>query len=363
MSTATVNGHYLTVAVAFFALLLAGCGAGSSAEVAVGDQPFAVPVRAAEVVASAPAEPLRFAGSVRARDRASLTFQVGGVLRSRQVEIGQQVQAGDVLAALYNPELVPARDAARARLRELQAQAEQARREQQRGEQLFERGVLSTQELEQQSARLAALNASAGSARAALKQTEQLSAESQLRAPFSGRVEALLVEPGEFVAPGQAVMRLASSDGLEVEVRVPAHLIGDLAVGQALPVWSSLTGRQAVGRLLELGQGASQAGVLYPMVISLESADFRSGDAVEVGIERNMGDALRVPLSAVMRSADGLAVFRVTEKGTVRRVAVTVSDLQGEQAILGDSPLKQGDHVVYAGLTRLADGDAVELLP
>ena len=225
---------------------------------------------------------------------------------------------------------------------------------------------------------MAALDASVSSARAALKQSEQLSAESQLRAPFSGRVEALLVEPGEFVAPGQAVMRLASSNGLEVEVRVPAHLIGDLVVGQTLPVWSSLTGssltgssltgsqadgRQAVGRLLELGQGASQAGVLYPMVVSLDSTQFRSGDAVEVGIERNMGDALRVPLSAVMRSADGLAVFQVTEEGRVKRVAVSVSAMQGEQAILSNSPLKQGDQVVYAGLTRLADGDAVELLP
>lgn len=378
MSTATVKANALILALLTSVVFLNGCGPAGSADAAVGEQPHVVPVRAVEVTASVAAEPLRFAGSVRARDRASLTFQVGGVLRSRQVEIGQQVQAGEVLAALYNPELVPARDAARARLNEIKAQAEQARREQQRGEQLFERGVLSTQELEQQSARLAALDASVSSARAALKQSEQLSAESQLRAPFGGRVEALLVEPGEFVAPGQEVMRLASSNGLEVEVRVPAHLIGDLVVGQTLPVWSSLTGssltgssltgsqadgRQAVGRLLELGQGASQAGVLYPMVVSLDSTQFRSGDAVEVGIERNMGDALRVPLSAVMRSADGLAVFQVTEEGKVKRVAVSVSAMQGEQAILSNSPLKQGDQVVYAGLTRLADGDAVELLP
>ncbi|PCD01278.1 efflux RND transporter periplasmic adaptor subunit [Halopseudomonas pelagia] len=388
MSTATVKANALILALLASVVFLNGCGPAGSADAAISAQPHVVPVRAVEVTGSVAAEPLRFAGSVRARDRASLTFQVGGVLRSRQVEIGQQVQAGEVLAALYNPELVPARDAARARLNELQAQAEQARREQQRGEQLFERGVLSTQELEQQSARLAALDAGVGSARAALKQSEQLSAESQLRAPFTGRVEALLVEPGEFVAPGQAVMRLASSNGLEVEVRVPAHLIGDLVVGQTLPVWSSLTGssltgssltgssltgssltgpqadgRQAVGRLLELGQGASQAGVLYPMVVSLDSTQFRSGDAVEVGIERNMGDALRVPLSAVMRSADGLAVFQVTEEGKVKRVPVSVSAMQGEQAILSNSPLKQGDQVVYAGLTRLADGDAVELLP
>lgn len=358
-----VDAGLVVAAVIFAAVLVAGCGAESATEPAAVNVQSSVPVRAASVTTASQAEPLRFSGSVRARERASLTFQVGGVMRSRQVELGQQVEAGQVLAELYNPELGPARDAARARLGELQAQAEQARRERQRSEQLFQRGVVSTQELEQQSARVAALDAGVASARAGLAQTEGLSAESQLRAPFTGRIEALLVEPGEFVAAGQPVMRLASNAGLEVEVGVPAHLTGAMLVGQVLPVWSSLSGVQTRGRLIELGQGASQAGVLYPVIVSLESAHFQSGDAVEVGIARELGDALQVPLSSVMRSAEGLAVFRVTREARVERVAVRVTAMQGEQAILGAGVLEAGDRVVYAGLTRLADGDAVELLP
>ncbi|MFT6429323.1 MAG: RND family efflux transporter MFP subunit [Halopseudomonas sp.] len=361
----TTYQHTRILSFALIGLLLAGvsgCSNEDDAQVVIASD-LSVAVRATPVTAGIDALPLRFAGVVRARQRAQLTFQVGGVLRNRAVDIGQSVTAGQILATLYNPELEPTRNAARARLEELATQADQAEREAQRADQLFERGVISAQQLEQQTSRVDALNAGVGSARATLKQTEQLSAESQLRAPFSGRIETLLVEPGEFVAPGQVVMRLASNDGLEVEVSVPAHLMGELVVGQAVPVWSSLTGRQEMGRLLELGQGASQAGVLYPMVISLESSDFRTGDAVEVGVERNMGNALRVPLAAVMRSAAGLAVFQVTEEGNVRRVAITVYAMQGEQAILGEGTLKQGDQVVYAGLTRLADGDAVELLP
>lgn len=361
----TTPKHTRIFPLALVGVLLAALGGCSSEDTAQAASvtDVSVAVRATPVNAGAEAEPLRFAGVVRASQRAQLTFQVGGVLRNRAIEIGQSVTAGQILATLYNPELEPNRNAARARLEELGAQAAQAEREAQRADQLFERGVISAQQREQQTSRVDALNAGVGSARATLKQTEQLSAESQLRAPFSGRIETLLVEPGEFVAPGQVIMRLASDDGLEVEVSVPAHLIGELVVGQALPVWSSLTGRQEMGRLLELGQGASQAGVLYPMVISLESSDFRTGDAVEVGVERNMDNALRVPLAAVMRSAAGLAVFQVTDEGKVRRVAITVSAMQGEQAILGEGTLKQGDQVVYAGLTRLADGDAVELLP
>lgn len=339
---------------------LAGCS--DDVSVTAAEQSKPVPVRVAEVIRPTDTEPLHFAGAVRARQRASLTFQVGGVLSERAVELGQSVESGQVLASLYNPELEPARDAALARTRELQAQAAQARRDLQRTERLFDKGVVSAHEREQQRARLEALVAGVSSARAAAAQTERLQRESQLRAPFAGRVEAVLVEPGEFVAPGQPVFRLAAAGGLEVEVRVPAPLLRALQGGETVPVRNGLSGARYTGRVLEIGRSASQGSALYPLIVSLEQAELQSGDAVEVGLQRPGSDALAVPLAAIMRSADGLAVFRVSD-GQVRRVAVEIQSVRGELAMLGNDALSAGDHVVYAGLTRLADNDRVELLP
>lgn len=344
---------------------LAGCSNDGSAEAApAGNQPVAV--RAAAVTLAADPEPLRFAGVVRARQRARLTFQVGGVLRSKAVEIGQSVEQGQTLATLYNPELEPARNAARARLAELRAQADQAEREAQRSDQLFQRGVISAQQREQQRARLDALNAGVGSARASLSQTEQLQEESELRAPFDGRIDAILVEPGEFVAPGQPVMRLAASNGVEVEVLVPGRMLENLTVGQSMAVWTALTDQRMEGVVAEIGLGSSQGSALYPLVVALEDQSVRTGDAVEVGVGRQVEKALQIPMAAVMRSADGsgagLTVFRVTAD-RAERVPVQVSDLRGEWAILRGDTLGAGDRVIYAGLTRLSEGDAVELLP
>ncbi|QIB52556.1 efflux RND transporter periplasmic adaptor subunit [Pseudomonas sp. OIL-1] len=341
-------------------LSLSGCG--NDGGVAAAEQSSPVPVRVAEVVKPQATEPLHFAGAVRARQRASLTFQVGGVLSERTAELGQAVEAGQVLASLYNPELEPARDAALARIRELEAQASQARRDLQRTEQLYEKGVVSANEREQQRARLEALRAGVSNAKAAAARTERLQEESQLRAPFAGQIEAVLVEPGEFVAPGQPTFRLAAAGGMEVEVRVPASLLREMQVGQTLPVRNALTGAQLAGHVVEIGRSASGASALYPLVISLDHADLQSGDAVEVGLQRPGGEALAVPLAAIMRSADGLAVFRVND-GQVRRVPVEVESVRGELAMLGSDTLAAGDQVVYAGLTRLADNDRVELLP
>ncbi|MEH6565320.1 MAG: efflux RND transporter periplasmic adaptor subunit [Halopseudomonas sp.] len=360
MASVIDGSGYRWLGLVALAGLLVGLGGCEDTAAVTSPGTSAVAVRVADVVAAPDAEPLRFAGSARAQQRASLTFQVGGVLATRPLQIGQQVASGEVLATLYNPQLEPARDAARARLAELQAQAGQAQRDLERVEQLYQRGVLSEQAREQQRAQLEAINASVRSARASLQQSEQLNRESVLRAPFAGSIENLLVEPGEFITAGQPVLQMAAGSGMEVEIMVPAALLEGLVVGAPLPVWSTLDNRELIGRIAEIGRGASQGSVLYPLVVSLE-ADVQSGAALEVGLAHAASSQLTVPLASIMRSAQGVSVFRI-RNGQAERVSIAVASLQGERALLAGDSLQPGDQVVYAGLSRLAEGDAVELL-
>lgn len=339
-------------------IVLAACGPAAGTDQ---PEPSAIAVRVAAVNAAGEPQALRFAGTVRPRQRAELTFQVGGVLQ-RRAEVGQVVVAGDSLAQLYNPELEPARDVAEARLRELQTQVEQAQRDVTRATQLFERAALSAQELEQQVSRRDALQAAVTSAEAGLRQATRLQSETGLLAPFDGSIVAVLAEPGEFLAPGQPVMRLAAASGFEVEVRVPPNLLNDLQVGDSIPVWPSLGDGQWQGRVVEIGQSASQGSLLYPLIVALQGDAIQAGEAVEVALNRPGSAQLSIPLAAVMRAADGVSVFRINND-RVQRVPIDVLGLRGEYALLDASVLRVGDQVVYAGLTRLSDGDRVELLP
>ena len=155
---------------------------------------------------------------------------------------------------------------------------------------------------------------------------------------------------------GQPVLQMAASGGAEVEVLVPAELLQGLEVGQVVPVWSVLRDVQLEGRLAEIGRGASIGSVLYPLVVSLD-AQVMAGEALEVGLQPVRKDGLSVPLAAVMRSAEGLSVFRLAGE------RIAVAGFEGERALIGEGALAAGDQVVYAGLSRLADGDSVELLP
>ncbi|NMT62218.1 efflux RND transporter periplasmic adaptor subunit [Marinobacter orientalis] len=358
-----MNASRYRAIVSLAAVLILSVSGCKSSEPASDQGAAPITVRAAEVTGGqTEGVSLRFSGIVRAAQRATLTFQVSGTLRERAVELGQTVKTGDLLARVYNPALEPARDSAAARLEELRTQYDQAKREWERSRQLHERGVVSEQGLEQLASRRDSLKASMATAEASLAEATRLLQESELRAPFDGRVEALLVERDEFVASGQPVMRLSSPEGREVEVRVPAYMLSHVSLGQLLPVWSVQDRNHPpeTGSIVEIAQSGGVRGELHPVLVSLPADTLEPGEPVEVGITPRETVATTVPLLAVMKSNGGASVFRVSD-GTVRRVPVNVQRIIGERVVVDASDLTAGDRVVYAGMTRIADGDAVEV--
>lgn len=354
------SNAFATLFLVVSATLLVSCKAS---DVPQETQPSAVSVRVSEVTGGETAGvPLRFSGIVRASQRATLTFQVSGTLKERRVELGQRVRAGDVLARVYNPGLAPARDSAEAKLDELKTRHEQAKREWERSSRLHERGVVSEQGLEQIAARRDALKASVATAEAALAEASRMLEESTLYAPFAGRVVALLVEQDEFVAAGQPVVRLSSPQGREVEVRVPAYMLGHVELSQELPVWSvqDRTRPPETGLVMEIAQPGAMRGELHPILVSVPVNTLEPGEPVEVGITPKQVSAITVPLLSVIRTAGRTGVFRVRE-GVAHRVAITVERIVGERVVVRADDLVAGDQVVYAGITRLVDGDRVEI--
>ncbi|CCG96615.1 RND family efflux transporter MFP subunit [Marinobacter nauticus] len=362
MSLTLRHSPFVLASALLAVLSVSGCRGGGT-ESGENAENTPVAVRVSAVTGGQMEEiPLRFSGIVRAAQRATLTFQVSGTLKERPVELGQTVKPGDVLARLYNPALEPARDSAAARLEELRTQFEQAQREWERSSRLHQRGVVSEQTLEQIAARRDSLRASMATAEASLAEATRLLEESVLKAPFAGQVEALLVERDEFVGAGQPVMRLSSPLGREVEVRVPAHLLGHVRIGQELPVWlvQDRNREPATGTVVEIAQGSSIRGELHPVLVSLPPNSLSSGEPVEVGIAPVRESAITVPLLAVVRDSTGTSVFRVQDQ-VAQRVPVQVDRVIGERVMVHPGALSPGDQVVYAGMTRLVDGDTVEV--
>jgi RND family efflux transporter MFP subunit len=363
------------------ALALAGLvfmfasGGGGIAEASEKSGAVMVSVRAAPVARTdAVSSKLRFSGIARASRRATLSFQVSGSLIKRPVSLGQSVQAGEILAQLYNPGLAPAKASASARLQELEARLEQARREWQRAKSLRQKGVVSEQSLEQLAASRDSLAAMVNTAKADLAQASQLLGESVLRAPFAGRVAALLVEPDEFVTAGQPVVKLAAPGHREVEINVPAYLLEQVAVGQVVPVWLVREPRMPPlsGRTAEVAQAGAERGQLHAVLVNLPDGEASPGvgESLEVGLSPRTAGALTVPLLAVIGSGESTSVFRIDDAPTaggngelyIQKVPVNLKRILGERVVVAAEGLAAGDRVVYSGLTRLVDGDRVRVL-
>ncbi len=127
------------------------------------------------VVEAAPAvRGQRYPGTVRAHQRATLAFNLGGRLTARSVDVGDNVKKGQVLARLDAREVQNAVAGTRAELDQVRARLKQQKRDQERTRRLWKSGVISTQEHETSSLQLNVLKASKRSMEVRLRESRRL---------------------------------------------------------------------------------------------------------------------------------------------------------------------------------------------
>jgi RND family efflux transporter MFP subunit len=340
-------------------LVLSGCGDATGAD----DVASTRAVRVSPVQTEESAREVRISGITRAARRATLSFLVSGTLHERSVDLGQRVVAGATIARLYNPALAPAVAAGEARVRELDARLEQLDRDVRRADELRERALISAEEAERVKTERSATLASRDLAAASLAEARNQLAEAKLVAPFDGAVDAVLFEPGEFVAAGQPVIRLSGTGSMEVELEIPETLIARFLPGREVRLTLPfLDQRQVDGEVVHVGDAGGQAGGLFPVEIALSgAAGLRPGLTAELIMELSSAPSMVVPLAAILDPGTGRPrVFRA-RGGRVEPVFVEVGQLYGDRvAIAGD--LDVGDEVVVTGLGSLTPGQAVEIL-
>jgi len=313
----------------------------------------AVPVRTAPVERGALASPIRAAGTVHPKDERALSFKVGGLVSRVMVEVGDRVRAGQVLAALDSTEVAAGADQAREGLRK-------AERDRERVRALAEADVAPRAAAED-------ADTAARVARAGLLAAEFNLRRTVLVAPDDGWVDERMVEAGEVVAPGQAVLRvsgrgrgfvvraaLADRDALGLRPGQPARVTVDARPGAPLG-----------GKVSEIARSASRSTGTYQVEVQLDPAaarDLLGGLSAKVEIARELEVPAAVPLAAVV-DADGArgAVFAV-EEGKARRLPVRIASLQGERVLLAE-PLPGVSRVITEGAAQLADGAQVRPVP
>lgn len=165
---------------------------------------------------------LEAVGNVRAVRGVDLAFELSGVVDSVDVKSGANVKAGQVLVKL--------RDADdRAKLAALQATAKLAELTANRSKQQLAVQAISRAQYDTDMANLK-------SAQAQVAAQAALVDKKTLRAPFSGRIGIITVNPGQYINPGDKVVSLQQLDPVYVDFNVPQDSLQQLQVGSKVEV-------------------------------------------------------------------------------------------------------------------------------
>jgi RND family efflux transporter MFP subunit len=378
------------VALAAFLLLAGGVALGTSRHYAQHQQVMAaaerirdfVPsVRVATVEASPGIESVVLPGTTAAFAAASIYARATGYIAKRNVDIGDRVKAGDLLAELAVPELddqIAQNEATLAQLRSSLEQAQAAlvfaRQQAARYQELAKTELAGTvqnaqqwtSQQQQQGAAVAAMKHNITAQESQVRLLHQNRAYASVVAPFDGVIVQRSVDVGSLVQgnsnSGTVMFVIMQKDVIRVWVYVPQDAAFGVAPGiDAIVRVPELPDRDFPGKVTRIAD-AQQSGTRTLLTeIDLPNPDgaLRSGVycMVELKIPRK-AQSFIVPAEALIFNRDGLQVAAVNNgKSEIRKVRVT-RDLGARVEV--DGGVRPGDRVILNPPVNLADGSKVK---
>jgi len=330
--------------------------------------PAEEPVRAVKVItvgAEGIQSGLEYAGEVRARTESRLGFRVNGKLLRRQVELGQRVRAGELLAQLDPQDLKLAADGARALLSSAQINRDLAQADYKRYKDLRDQNFISAAELERREAALKAAQAQVDQAQAQLAGQGNQASYTNLLADASGVVTSVDAEPGQVLAAGTPVVRIALDGPRDVVFAVPEDKVGLINVGSAVTVQGWASDKQASARVREVAASADPVTRTFMVKVGLDgAAPWPLGATVTVSpkaLDRSGPAVIKVPTSALQHDGEKAAVWVVDGATmTVRLQTVVIATADGNEVVLAQG-LEPGMRIVSTGVHVLNPGQKVTI--
>lgn len=351
--------------VSAVALALAACTDGNARTDAKASENEPRAVRVETVTFQPQTRERTFVGTVRPRIESDLGFRVAGKIAERLVQQGQRVERGQPLARIDAVDLGLQKQQAEAELAAAEVNLASSLAQDKRTQDLRAAGWATQATLDTQLARTADARGRLDRAKRALDLAANQLAYATLTADSDGIVTATLAEPGQVVAAGTPVVRLARSGDREAVVAVPEALIERVRTGTAtVSLWSH-AGKTYPATLREFAASADVATRTFQARFTIQDAD----DGVVIGMtatvtvgEPASARVARLPISALYSEGRGPSVFVVdAATGKLTLKPVSVAGYDGREVLISDG-VADGDKVVTLGVHKLDPSQRVRIV-
>jgi RND family efflux transporter MFP subunit len=305
-----------------------------------------------------------FVGVVRARYETDLGFRVAGKITARIANVGDRIHTGNLIARLDPQDLKLQVASAEAELAAATSSLAQSASDEQRYGQLKSRGYATVADYERKKAAKDEAEGRLERAQRALDLARNQLGYADLKANADGVITATPAEPGQVVAIGQPVARLAQHGEMEAAVALPETWLGEARASRAtVQLWAGPR-RRFNARLRELSPQADPQTRTYTARFTIENPD----DTVALGMTATVtlshsddSSVAKLPLAAILNRGTGPSVYVVDQSGALELRPVTVASFTADAALV-TSGVNDGERVVAIGVQKLDAGQKVRVV-
>ena len=286
-----------------------------------------------------------FPGKLLPAQQSNLAFEIPGKINVINVDIGDAVKKGQILAELDNRE-------ATAQLKQAKAKYDLALQILNRYKDLRSEGHISIQDLDNANSEELIAKSQLEFYKVKLEQTKLIS-------PFDGVIQNRYLDTGSVINGGIPILEILGSKNVEAHISIPLKFVDKLNIGDSYDFKiGNKRPKGVLARLAPMTPGGSD----NRLAIFNFDTFFDPGSIAELKLSLNtQGRGTWVPIKSLSQSEQGIwAIYTVNDKKVVVRDLVEILYFEGEYAFVNGT-LNDGDLVILGGAQKIIEGKSLNI--
>jgi len=286
-----------------------------------------------------------FPGKLLPAQQSNLAFEIPGKINVINVDIGDTVRKGQILAELDDRE-------ATAQLKQAKARYDLALQILNRYKDLRSEGHISIQDLDNANSEELIAKSQYEFFKVKLEQTK-------LIAPFDGVIQNRYLDTGSVINGGIPILEILGSKNVEAHISIPLKFIDKLIIGN---FYDFTIGNKKSKGVLERLAPMTPGGSDNRLAIFNFDTFFDPGSIAELKLSLNVeGRGTWVPIKSLSQSEQGIwAIYTINEEKVVVRDLVEIIYFEDEYAYV-DGTLNDGDLIILGGAQKIIEGKSIKI--
>ena len=309
---------------------------------------------------------IKVTGSLSPLNTAQLPALISAQIETVYARPGDKVKKGQLLVSMDTENLVIQKEQQLSNVEATQSQLALAESQLKRTQEMTEKGIATSSQLEQAVSTVQAQKATLQAQKSQIKATDYQLRNANIYAPFDGVISLRQSEPGQFVGTGSALMSLVDLSVMELMVNVSTsdsiNIIPGMNVTLAV---EGLTNKNLIGTVSRLSPITANGSRAIPVFITINNNEqtLRGGMFATGHITlKEKSNAIAIDEGALRFEGNKAYVLKIVDGITVSQ-PVELGALWGEnQRREITSGLNAGDQIIVLPMQGLQVGDAVELI-